>query len=296
MTENQHNKKLLELRNKIDEIDLKIIELIDQRMSIIPEVSQLKKNNNESFFIKSSREADMIKKLVNKVNNKFLKLNIVNIWRKIITMSNMEEQGLKIGIHNPRNIADYEYIVKEYFSQIVPVIHFDSATNLIAELERGLINIGIFLLPTQDVEDFDKKDTPQENWWINIANNRIGLKIYTKIPFFEFLNDKNKNNFQLVATAIKEAEQSEKDFTILSVETSSDFSKSQLVSLLKDSGFNFKILKTVKSQHFQGVPFYLIELEGFYLADNSKLKELSLHKSKPFVKVLGHYPAPIIID
>lgn len=296
MTENQHNKKLLELRNKIDEIDLKIIDLIDQRMSIIPEVSQLKKNNNESFFIKSSREADMIKKLVNKVNNKFLKLNIVNIWRKIITMSNMEEQVLKIGIHNPRNIVDYEYIVKEYFSQLVPVIHFDSATNLIAEMERGLINIGIFLLPTHDVEDFDKKDTPQENWWINIANNRIGLKIYTKIPFFEFLNDKNKNNFQLVATAIKEAEQSQNDFTILSFEASSDFSKSQLVSLLKDNGFNFKILKTVKNQYFQGVSFYLIELEGFYLADNLQLKELSLHKSKPFVKVLGHYPAPIIIE
>ena len=39
--------------------------------------------------------------------------------------------------------------------------------------------------------EFDKKDTTQKNWWINISNNRVGLKIYAKIPFFEFTSKKN---------------------------------------------------------------------------------------------------------
>ena len=38
----------------------------------------------------------------------------------------------------------------------------------------------------------DEKDTTQKNWWINMANNRVGLKIYAKIPFVEFSLQKNK--------------------------------------------------------------------------------------------------------
>jgi chorismate mutase len=106
MTENQHNKNLQELRNEIDEIDQEIINLINRRMSIIPKVSEVKKNNNEKFFIKSSREADMIKNLIKKVENNSLKLAIINIWRKIITTANNCEQKLKIGIHNPSSQAE----------------------------------------------------------------------------------------------------------------------------------------------------------------------------------------------
>jgi chorismate mutase len=233
MTENQHNKNLQELRNEIDEIDQEIINLINRRMSIIPKVSEVKKNNNEKFFIKSSREADMIKNLIKKVENNSLKLAVINIWRKIITNANNCEQKLKIGIHNPSSQVEYEYIVREYFSQEISITNFDSATNLIAEMEKSLINIGVFLLPNPEVE-FDKKDTTQKNWWINMANNRVGLKVYAKIPFFEIASKKN-NNLQLVLSAIKEAEPSELDNTILTIEVANSVSKLEVFSLFKNN-------------------------------------------------------------
>jgi chorismate mutase len=142
MTENQHNKNLQELRNEIDEIDTQIIKLIKRRMSIIPKVGEIKRNNGEKFFIKSSREIDMIKNLVKQVDGNFLKLTIANIWRNLITLANMEEQALKIGIHNPDGINDYEYLVREYFSQQVLITNFDSATNLIAEMQKSAIITG----------------------------------------------------------------------------------------------------------------------------------------------------------
>jgi chorismate mutase len=293
MTENQHNKNLQELREEIDEIDAQIIKLIKRRMSVIPRVSELKKNNGEKFFIKSSREIDMIKNLVKQVEGNFLKLTIADIWRKLITSANMEEQALQIGIHNPHAVGDYEYLVREYFSQQVTITNFDSATNLITEMEKSAINIGVFLLPNPE-ENFDKKDTIQKNWWINMANNRAGLKIYAKIPFVDFSSQKNKKNIQLVLSAIKDAEPSESDFTLLSIEVASDVSRSEIFSLFKD--FNYKLLSIVKNSQFIGISLYLIEIQGFYLENDFLIKNLLQNKIKPFIKVLGHYPAPIILD
>lgn len=302
MTENQHNKNnknLQDLRNEIDEIDHEIINLINRRMSIIPKVSEIKKNNNEKFFIKSSREADMIKNLVKKVENNSLKLAVINIWRKIITNANNCEQKLKIGIHNPLSLVEYEYLVREFFSQEISITNFDSATNLIAEIEKSTINIGVFLLPKFENE-FDKKDTTQKNWWINISNNRVGLKIYAKIPFFEFtskINDHKKNDqLQLVLSAIKEAEPSGSDNTILSIEVSNSVSKSEIFSLFTNNNFNLKLLSCVKNSQFIGISLYLVEINGFFTENDLRIKQLSQDKIKPFIKVLGNYPLPIIID
>lgn len=295
MTENQHNKNIQILRDEIDAIDKQIIELIKSRMFIIPRVSEFKKNNDEKFYIKSAREADMIKNLVSKVEGSYLKQAVASIWRKIICVANMEEQVLKIGIHNPRSISDYEYLVKDHFLAQANISNFDSATNLIAEMQNGSINIGVFLLPS-DNDDFDKKDSFQENWWINMANNQIGLKIYCKIPFVEFSSNKKMSNISLVATAIKSPEQSMQDSTIICLEANSQFSKSQIIALFKDNNLNAKILKSVKIQQLLGIVFYLIELDGFYLEGDINLKKLSQSNTKPFIKVLGHFPTPIILN
>ena len=71
MSENQQNKTLALFREQIDEIDLKILNLLKDRMVVIKNVGDLKKSYNEKFYIRSNREADMIKNLVNLAENKF---------------------------------------------------------------------------------------------------------------------------------------------------------------------------------------------------------------------------------
>ena len=260
MSENQQNKKLALFREQIDEIDLKILNLLKDRMAVIKDVGELKKSYNEKFYIRSNREADMIKNLVNLAEDKFPKSSIINIWRKIITTANMNEQALRIAIHNPRNITDYTYLVREYYNNDVPIINYDSANSVVAELENQQAQIGIFALP-DSIDDFDKKEDTKENWWISLANNRIGLKIFAKIPFVEFAQkDKNSNSIQLVAVAIKEAEKSSCDKSLITIETSKEISKSAILSALKEVGLEGKILKSTQVMQFDGIKFNLIEI------------------------------------
>ena len=295
MSENQQNKTLALFREQIDEIDLKILNLLKDRMAVIKNVGDLKKSYNEKFYIRSNREADMIKNLVNLAENKFPKSAIINIWRKIITTANMNEQELRIAIHNPKNISDYTYLIREYYNNDVPIINYDSANSVVSDLENNNAQIGIFALPNSNDES-DKKEDTKENWWISLANNRIGLKIFAKIPFVEFeQKDKNVNSIQLVATAIKESEKSNSDNTIITIETSKEVSKSAILSTLKEVELDGKILKSAQIIQFDGIKFHLIELKGFYLENDEILKKFSQTKIKPYIKVLGHFAQTILI-
>ena len=295
MSENQQNKTLALFREQIDEIDLKILNLLKDRMAVIKNVGDLKKSYNEKFYIRSNREADMIKNLVNLAENKFPKSAIINIWRKIITTANMNEQELRIAIHNPKNISDYTYLIREYYNNDVPIINYDSANSVVSDLENNNAQIGIFALPSSNDES-DKKEDTKENWWISLANNRIGLKIFAKIPFVEFeQKDKNVNSIQLVATAIKEPEKSNSDNTIITIETSKEVSKSAILSALKEVELDGKILKSAQIIQFDGIKFHLIELKGFYLENDEILKKFSQTKIKSYIKVLGHFAQTILI-
>ena len=111
--ENQTDKPLEEalskLRKDIDDIDEQIISLLEKRLGIVEKVGSLKSSYKEDFFIRSAREADMIKNLVRRSEKFFPNSVIASIWRKIITTSNLKEQEIQVALHNPKNIPDYSY-------------------------------------------------------------------------------------------------------------------------------------------------------------------------------------------
>jgi chorismate mutase/prephenate dehydratase len=275
---NKTPEQLLKFREEIDKIDNQIIDLLGARAKVVMEVGKYKKESGEKFFIRANREADMIKKLVTRADQAIPKSLIVSIWRKIISSANILEQDLKIAVHNPNKSAEFFY-----FS----IQNYDSVTNMIAEIERNQIQIAIFALPA-----LDGKDATSEQWWTSLANNNKNIRVFAKIPFIE-----NQNNFDeaksLVAVAIKEAEKSDEDKTLLTVEVNESVAREEIQSALKKAGFNPKILKTAKVKGVAGINFHLIEIDGFFQKDCPEIQTFAKSAIKPFIRVLGNYPAPI---
>lgn len=295
--ENQHNKNddaaLCALRVEIDKIDDQIISLLEQRMQVVDRVANLKKASGEKFFIRSSREADMIKDLIKKANPIIPKSTIVSIWRKIITTANMHEQNLKIALHNPKNIPDFTYLVREYYNDNIAIINHDSVTNIVSEMEKGQAQIGVFALET--AQSHEDKTNISENWWINLANNKLGLRVFAKIPFVEFIDEQEsvKDKTSLVAVAIKKAEKSLEDNSLLYVEASDEVSKTQILAVFREQNIAVRILKSVKLPQVDGVTFHLIEAAGFFEESDEVIGRLSKAKVRLYVKVLGSYALPI---
>lgn len=288
MAQNQQNKPysdaLASCRSEIDNIDDQILQLLSKRMQVVEKVRDLKKSHGENFFIKSAREADMIKDLVSKADPLLKPSTIVNIWRKIITNSNILEQSLKIALHNPLNQKEYDYMLREYYSDMVPIISHDSINNVVLEIQKNNAQIAVFALPkANDAASGDE-------WWINLANNKMNLKVFAQVPLVQTSHEP----VILLALAVKTAEQSQADKSLFCIELDKNHSRSALLNALQESGIGTaKILKTTRLKQIDDIVFYLVEADGFFDENSKNLQQLQNCAIRPFVKVLGHYPVAI---
>jgi chorismate mutase/prephenate dehydratase len=268
--QNQQQKNLNEFRADIDKIDQKILNLLQERMQIVRNVAEFKKENNENFFIKSAREANMIKDLI-KQSQDFLPCAISKIWRAIITSANMLEQPINALIFNPKKISDYQYLIKNYYLDILPITEFENIDNLFAQIDKNKAQIAVF--PALDFT---------QNWWLDLANNKPDLKIFAKIPF---LKDENSNH-QLFLSAIKQPEESSSDNSLLVIEINKNFNENHLINAFENCAISAKILSNFSKE----TNVYLVETQGFFDLKNEKLINFCQEKISPIVKIIGHYP------
>ena len=84
-----------EIRNRIDHIDRKLVELIEERMEIVKEVALYKKENGMKIFDRK-REEEVINKNLSNVKSEELK-HYIEIILKDIMDSSKEYQKFKIG-------------------------------------------------------------------------------------------------------------------------------------------------------------------------------------------------------
>ena len=93
---------LEEIRSRIDHIDRKLVELIEERLEIVKEVALYKKENNMKIFDRK-REEEVVYKNLSNVKNEELK-HYIEIILKDIMDSSKEYQKFKIG--SPKKYAN----------------------------------------------------------------------------------------------------------------------------------------------------------------------------------------------
>ncbi len=101
----QNMNELDELRVKIDEIDHKIVELYEERMDVCRNVGRYKLKNNKPI-LDSSREAEVLKKKSELVENPEMKPYVIALYEQIMAQSRMIQTKL-INAWNPAKEKSY---------------------------------------------------------------------------------------------------------------------------------------------------------------------------------------------
>lgn len=199
---------LKKFRDEIDQIDEQLILLLKQRIKIVKEVGEFKKKTGEKFFIRSAREADMIKNLIKKAGKDLPKNLVIDIWRKLITAANLIEQPIELFSQHQK----YEHLIRQYYNSDVPLKFFKTAKEVFSALKKNPAGIAIFALPPHDEENCPEncQENCQENWWELIPNN---FYVFARIPFSQ------KSKIKLVAIAAKKPEESSSDVTLVRTKT-----------------------------------------------------------------------------
>lgn len=158
--------KLSELRNKIDAIDEQLLTLLSARANLVLEVGKHKhKTGVKGNYIRSGREARMIRELTAKGAGSFPKPAIKTLWRCIISASLGLESGLKVAL--PANAGfELHRVAIEYFGGFTEFSEYETDDEIINSIDQH--RIGILTLDT--------------GWWLLLAEKQhSNLKIFAKL-------------------------------------------------------------------------------------------------------------------
>ena len=132
---------LQELRKKIDEIDNKLVDLLNERAKIVIEVGNIKKNENLEFR-SPAREQEIIERLNARNTGPFPQDTLKKIYREILSSSLSLERPLKVAYLGPRATFTHMAGMQQFgfAAQYLPV---ESIRDIFSEVERGRADYGV---------------------------------------------------------------------------------------------------------------------------------------------------------
>ena len=87
--------KLLELRKKIDQLDDKLVDLLNERARIVIEVGNIKKTEKLDFHV-PGREREILERLAGRNKGPFPQDTLRAVYREILSSSLSLERPLKV--------------------------------------------------------------------------------------------------------------------------------------------------------------------------------------------------------
>lgn len=125
--------KLLENRNKIDNIDKKILDLLNERAKCAVEIGKIKQTSSAVYV--PSRETEIINNLIKNNKGPLSKQDISGIYREIISVCRGMESKLKVAYLGPKATFSYQASLK-LFGAKTDFIPVKRLADVIEEVEK----------------------------------------------------------------------------------------------------------------------------------------------------------------
>ncbi len=123
-------KELEKLRNKIDEIDDTILDLLNKRSHIVLDIAHIKRNENAKFY-SPEREREILERLTSMNKGPFPNETLKVIYREILSASLSLEEPLRVAYLGP--LAT--------FTHLAALRHFGSSVSFVStESIKGVFN------------------------------------------------------------------------------------------------------------------------------------------------------------
>jgi chorismate mutase/prephenate dehydratase len=137
----QKNKTLSELRNKIDIIDDRILDSLNERASLVLEVGKLKAGENHDFHV-PSREREIYERLVARNNGPFPSEAVKGVFREIISASLALEAPMMVAFLGPK--ATFSHLAAmQQFGLSAELVPQKSIPAVFEEVEKGRVQYGV---------------------------------------------------------------------------------------------------------------------------------------------------------
>lgn len=135
---------LTEIRKKIDAVDAKLLELLNQRADLVHEVGEIKRENGGPIFA-PDREERLLRSLAERnaeIGGRLPSKAIRAIYREIMSASYALEKGLKIAYLGPAGTYTHE-AARQKFGASVDYEPQGNITEVFDAVARGKVDFGV---------------------------------------------------------------------------------------------------------------------------------------------------------
>jgi len=293
------NDKLKSIRDKLDNIDFKIQTLLTQRAQISLEVKEIKKTDEAK--LRPGREAQIIRALIDRHNGNFPRLELISIWREILSASVKLQGTFKLAVYKPEleSNENWGYIAsaRGHFGSQTPITTYTSQRRVIEAVLENECSIGILPTPIRN------EDNP---WWRHLAvqgntvkngSSSKPARIIAKLPFaaptIEY-GQFGTGSTECVVISKSEADASGLDETYIVLDLAENIPDTRIDTRLTENNMRGA---TVSIWHDSEAPerwLCLICIKGFILSNDNKLDRLTEGFSEILnqVTILGSYATP----
>jgi chorismate mutase/prephenate dehydratase len=133
--------KLQDIRKKIDEIDSKILKLLNQRVRLAEEVWKIKQKNGASVFA-PDREEGLLRRLSRDNEGPLTQEAVQGIFREILSASRQRQKTLHVGYLGPEGTHCHQAALKRFGSCDV-LIPCGTIQEIFQRIERGDVDTGV---------------------------------------------------------------------------------------------------------------------------------------------------------
>jgi chorismate mutase len=273
---------LAELRRRLDEIDDKLQDLLIERAGIVSVVAASKKESNLAAF-QPGREAQIIRRLVDRHHGEFPVGTLVRIWREMLAATVRLQSRFAVAVFVPVESQGFWDLARDHYGSHTPMSAYRSIGQVIRAVTEGQASVGVLPMPQEGEID---------PWWRHLlSKDPDAPRVVARLPFGARGNARGDG---ADALAIGRGVQQEtgRDRVLLAAESSTDISRDRIFRTLSSLGL---VCSFFTSCEHAGSSLSLIEIEGFVPMTHPRLDSFraqlggALHRLLPF----GGYAIPL---
>ena len=299
-------KPIEDLRREIDEIDTALHDLIMRRSEVGAQIGAIKNGGNPGAgpqgggqpaagqagarpaegagFIRPGREAAILRRLVARHRGPLPAAVVVQLWRELMSALLRLQTPFAVAVYVPEQWPGYWDLARDHFGSHTPITAHDTASQVLSLVIDGAASIAVLPLPQQDDRD---------PWW-RFLLRREGPRIIARLPFGDGGNQRGPA-VEALAVGRVAAEQTGQDRSFFVLETSSEISRSALLTSLKAVSLEVDLLHVWQDDQINPTTWlHLVEVAGFVLPDDPRLARLAKRRTEILRHVwpLGGYAVP----
>jgi len=271
------------LRRRIDEIDDRLQDLLVERIQIVSTVAAHKRNNHGVAAHQPAREAEIIRRLIERNRDALPPATLVRMWRELLAATVRLQGAFTVAVYAPAAAQGFWDIARDHYGSHTPMLPYRTTSQVISAVTDGQAAVGVLPMPQEDDRD---------PWWRHLLSTDPNAPhVIARLPFGSRGNARPDSGDALAIGRGAEQETG-RDRTLIATENAPSISRNRIVSTL--SGLGLASTFTASCEHAEGVNT-LIEIDAFVPPGDPRLDRFRAQLGPALYRVLrfGGYAVPL---